>query len=738
MAESALAAVAAHHLSSRVVSVPRPSATPAEVAQARAQGYVVPLYTGTPAPIGIADFGLSAGSGGSVVASVLNTTSLRGQIDTGSAGIHGLDLADSSPDAFGMQLNSVLTNVTLFGQSGYSFWTQDIALYYPGSDQLYLDSNIWNWSGGPLTPNVFYQHGPFGVQVDESFYYALIGPFTVSYPFQLTFYLNSTLVGGRDAVYFGAHITSPAGSVEYPYWDYAVFNSTAYGGPSLTQPSNYTANGFEYNPIGLTDDFELILGGPNGGSQADLVTADATMGLAYLAGSTYRAVPSASSAGGETGETVTGAYVGWSQGSEGPGGLSPYGVVSTGPAILSGLWNAGRPRGVIPVVLDLRPSNAFLFVNASSNPFTVSEPEYAPTLTTATLYLSPGTYRYTVELSNYAPRTGTLVVPGPGAHGPPTVLHVSLPRDMRRGIYTPLFAWENSQLPSISYFGLGVPWFPYFVFNNQNAPIGTLFGVVNDYGYPVFPGVLLVGTTASVEFYSPPSFVTEFAGEFVYPYENSLPWWFSGVSHVAVVGGSNITGWFGFNVYGPGYWTPFDMVFYNSERNLVARNVFDVSGGGGLLLAGGGNNTVWGNTFNEVLPTGYNFAIGYGQGLGIQVAESNDLIYNNNVETPTTAWQLIFNLYTGASELFSNRWNVSVQPAWFAHFASGFPLVPLTGSIAGSAWQGGNFWWDYGLALNPYNGAVNPYGQLPYTENAVTPLGYSPYIYPGGDYAPLP
>ena len=58
--------------------------------------------------------------------------------------------------------------------------------------------------------------------------------------------------------------------------------------------------------------------------------------------------------------------------------------------------------------------------------------------------------------------------------------------------------------------------------------------------------------------------------------------------------------------------------------------------------------------------------------------------------------------------------------------------------------QGGNFWWDYGVP-NPYNGAVNPIGQLPYIENATTLIVYvygpayyySSYIYNGGDYAPL-
>jgi thermopsin len=736
MAATALAAVHSHDISPRTVSVPRPSATPEQLSEARAAGHVLPLYNATPSPMGVADYGLSAAPNGSVVPSMLNTTSLRGEIETSAAGIHGLDLADSSPDGFGIQLNAVQTNVSLFGTPGYSFWTQDIALYYPDADQLYLDSNVWNWSGGPLTPNVFYEHGPYGVQVDESYYYALIGPLTVTYPFNLTFYLNSSLISGRDSVNFTADIVSSAGTYHEP-WDYAVFNSTVPHGARLHAPSNYTANGFSYNPIGLTDDFEMILGGPNGGSQADLVVADATISLAYSSHHHYRAVPSAYGYGGETGETVIGAYVGWSHQGEGPGGTTPYGMVTTGPSILSGLWNAGRATGLTPVHLDLTPSNAFLFLSAARNAFTIPALEYAPTIYTSTLYLSPATYTYDVMLADHTPASASFTV-GPGTGpGHAQTLAVTLPTNMNEGVYTPLFAWQNDQLASISYGGAGTPGEPYQLFNNQLAPLSPLFGVVNDYVYPVFSGILLVGTTASVEIDHPATFTTDFVSQFVGSYVNALPLWFDNVSGVAIVHGSNITGWFSTYAYAPPYWTTWDVVFYNSEHNLVAGNTFDVDGGGGLLFFGGGNNTVWGNTFREVAVTSPAFVIPYAEGIGITIAESNDLVYNNYVATPTTGWQVIINLYTGNYELFSDKWNIPVQSAHHLHYAPGFPLVPLVGSIIGTSWQGGNFWWDYGLTDNPYNGADNPAGQIPYTENATTPLGNSPYIYPGGDYAPL-
>ena len=133
-------------------------------------------------------------------------------------------------------------------------------------------------------------------------------------------------------------------------------------------------------------------------------------------------------------------------------------------------------------------------------------------------------------------------------------------------------------------------------------------------------------------------------------------------------------------------------------------------------------------------------------GVAVEIGESNDVVYNNYVNTPTTAWLLPLNLYSGYPDFFAGtEWNITPQPATNVHFASGFPTLPLTGSIIGGTTQGGNFWWDYGLIANPYNGADNPYGVLPYDENAITLVieiygpsyYYLSYIYGGGDYAPL-
>jgi len=586
----------------------------------------------------------------------------------------------------------------------------------------------------------------------------------VTYPFNLSLYMNSSIVGGRDAVNFTVALSGPGENIVAPY-DYVEFNSTAPGGAPLSVPSNYTANGFSYNPLGLTNDFELIFGGPGGGSQADIGTANATLGLAYWDATTgsYQTTPSAYNYGGETGETVTGMNIGWASGSGGPGGLTTYGTLATGPSIMQGLWNAGAPAGTEPVTVNVNPSNAFLIVDAvntsaSVSHFLISEPLAYPAVFGQTLWLTPGTYRISVGLSDYTPVERTVVV-----GSSPITWSLNLRHNVGAGVYTPLWAFSNAQLAALSFGGSGTPSSPYLIFNNQRAPMAGVFGLYNDYVFPVFPGVFFEGTTATVAIVHGASLsawtsTSQYPGPLL-PSTNDLQYWFWNVSNVALAD-TTVSGWFGSSAYYPVVFDTFNVVFYASSGNLVAGNDFATQGeallsfSGGTLFGevnvGGGNNTIWGNTFTEAAYPNSTISVapdwsGVDVGLGIELAESNDLVYNNYVATPTTAWLLPLNLYSGTPWSYSDTWNISKQSAGVPHWAANFPTFRLAGSITHSWFQGGNFWWDYGVA-NPYNGAVNYIGHLPYVENATTLIVYvygpsyyySTYIYNGGDYVPLP
>jgi thermopsin len=722
---------------------------------------VTPLYTGIPAPVGLADFGLSSTSNGSVVGSILNTTSVRASVDFNATGVVANDLFQSSPDSFGIQLNAVMTDVTILGVPGYSYWTQNVVLYYPEAHAMVLVTNVWNFTSrnAALQPGTIYSHGPDGTNYSAAlgYYYAQLAvPNPIAYPFNLTMFLNSTVTSGRDAVDFNVLVQTGSTHLDFPY-DFVAFNSIRSGGHAVSQPSNYTANGKAYNAIGLTNDFELIFGGPGGGSQADLFASDDTLGLAYLSGASYLSVPSASNYGGETGETVTGANVGWSNAPGGPAGLPTYGTMTTGPTFLGGLWNDTGPAGAYALTLHVSPSNAFTFVTPVnvSHRHIVQEASYAPSVTTSTFHLAPGNYSLLTELSDFNPVTTSLALTGP------KTVWINLTANATEGIYTPLWAWTNAQLAALSTSGTGTPTSPYVIENAQPHPIVANFGLYNDFAFPVFPGVFLEGTNASVEFHQPASLATS-TNTFqspggALPSTNDLQYWFETVSHVAIVNASNISGWFSKYAYYPTGFNTFSVVFYESSQNLIAGNRFVVDqgllvySGGSFSNAtniGGGGTTVWGNNFTNLAnpPSWLPFvafpALGY---LGVEIAEKNDVVYNNAILTWTTAWLLPFNLYSGSRENYSAEWNITPQAATNVHFATGFPLISLTGSVVGTLDQGGNFWWDYGLAVNPHNGADDPYGVLPYDEKATT-LAYqlfgsyyydASYLYNGGDDAPL-
>jgi thermopsin len=732
VAVKALAEAKASGVPSTDVFVPRAGATSGEVAQSVAQGHVIPLYGGNdPAPIGLADYGLSENPNrnGSIVPSILNTSSLMATFSPNATGIQPLYPFDSTPDGYGVQLNAVTTNISLFGNSSYSFWTQNVIEYLAQAHELILVTNVWNFSGPALSANAFYAHGPYGNQVGTTFYYAEYGvPFPVTYPFNLALWMNNSVISGRNAVNFTVALTEGGVTTSYPY-DYVIFNSTTgTSGPALL--SSYSANGYQYNPFGLTDDFEVILGGPGGGSQANLYAADANFTLQYwnTFSSSYQAVPSAFSYGGETGETVTGAYVGWQNGSDG----APHGVVRTGPSMLVGLWNATGSPGLGEVGLTLSPENAFVFIgpNWTSN-FTQGDvPYWAPQETTNTMWLAPGTYDFLVLLSDYAPVGGSVTVTL--GSNPITA---TLTLDTFEGIYTPIWVWNNTQFAAVSSGGTGTPSDPYQIYNAQTSFMPDLFGLWNDFAFPVFTGVFFFDTTASAVLSNMSALVTTMPSPLAAP-TDALGYVFYNVSNVALVNSTNLSGWYSDGLYDPvdypafagNYYATFSVVLWNSSGNLIADNTFETQSGG-LTLYGGSNNTVFGNTFTMApFPTFPSPTVlsGLNQSLGLQESESGDLVYDNAFDTTVTAVTEPYDLYNGNLLNPLETWNITPTPAATVNYVANFPDFPLTGTIVGNATQGGNDWWDYG-------GTSNPLGTLPYTEV----VGGVSQIFTGGDYWPL-
>jgi thermopsin len=693
---------------------------------------VQPTYATAPAPIGVADLGL-ANISGVISPTLLTTPRVAGTF--APTAFSGFSVDSGAPDAYGVQVNAVLTNVTLFGNSSYQFWTQNVMEYSTFSHQLSFVDNVWNFSGssGAFSSNAILAHGPNGTQVGTTFYYALGPVVTMGYPFTLSLFLSSVAGADGDEVFFNYTLSNSSESLSGTY-DYVEFNASGGGAAGAIPPAVYLASGFSYDPLGLPDDFEIDVVGPGGGSNFDVLNASAALNLYYWSGTSqsFVVVPSAYDAGAETGETSAGLASTWSPNGDSAlrGTPGPAAHVGQGPSLLMGEWGVSpSTTGLAVVNVDLAPENGFIFIGAGNSP-AQSAFGWAPPA--ASYDLPPGPYSYWLLASEFAPRGGSATWAA-GAN----FLNVTLPADASAGVYTPLWAFDSAGLANIS---SGCAGGTCTLDNNELGPIGATgavgrgmffpwFGEFNDFMFPVFPGIF-VWDLSNVLVASPPSFsVTTpswLVGEstrFGTPSTNDLALFFYDDRNITLANAAAIGGWW----FDPAYAGPsapqYSAVFWNTSASSVVDNTF-VTGGGALYLYGGENNSVWNNTFLEYTPLAPNpgsisgavhgsngiFDADFGDARAAGPGcTCGDLVYNNLIGDYHPAYSPTIDPYTGLAPRlpFDSLWNVT----------------PRAGpNIVGGPELGGNYWWNYGSSLDPY---------------WVLPYNASGNIATGGDAHPL-
>ena len=736
--------------------------------------HIVPLYNYAAAPIGVSTFGLE-NTTGATTPYILNTTSLLGTFSTSDPeGLQVLSPYYGTLQAYGDQLNTVLNNTTIFGNGGYDFWLQNVIQYTTTSNTLSFVLNIWNFSSpSGLFPSNSILHG--NGRVEESEVYETSGPsITIAYPYTLDLYLNTT-VGSYDGspmvneVYFNYTVLNGAGKVVCPTtepsgdvcgeYDNVYFNSGVNVAPGSAQIS---ANGYQYTPLGLPSDMEMDVGiGQSDGANANVVYSNATVGLYTLNATTgtYQAPPSAYDFGSETGETGVGALTTWNDVNG-----QPVAYLRTGPSLLTGLWNVtggttGVPsigpgsEGAYPLnYAGVTPGNAFLAIGQGADNTNASLFQIAPSFgwysgkgaLGPNIWLPAGDYTVQVMLSGYNEATVNVDLATSGAS-----LTVALARSASPTVYTPLWAYSNSDLANLSTFGAGTAGNPYILVGSQPGSIAPEFAVLNDYLFIVYSGVWINGTTAYFEFNPPPSleitepswwyFQTEtlayaYGGTLDY---NQLPMYFYHTSNMVVEHGAGIGLWSSDIEVGHDY-----AVYCNVCTNDVfAANTFNVSSEGLEFLGSGvapnsgiGHNYVWGNTFAPFsLPgedTGSPAETYGGMSLpstGLTVDQSGNWIYNNAFYTNQTASSAASTRGGGAGLTYTNFWNATggYQPATNAISVNG---VVMAGSILGTSYQGGNFWFNYGTTADPYG--------VPYNARTTSSTGTAG-IAGLGDLAPL-
>ncbi len=664
-------------------------------------GAVSSGYASYPAPMGVADYGLNYVNG-RTVAYNLSASRVEGRLQLNAS--NAFYPGTSTPSDMSIQLNSVLNGVSVRGNATYDYWAQNVALYSSTTHQLRFVDNVWNFSGSSLTSAAFYAYSTQPRDSFPLFYYGLGPAVTVQYPFAVTLFLQSAIVGGRNAVFFNYSVSDSTSAFSGSY-DEVIFNSLPTGQAAYSAPeAHFLASGTTKTPLGLPNDIEFVIGGPGGGSTTTLYSLNGSMTLSCSSRTgPLSTVPSAYDFGSDSGETSDGIAVAWS--------ASGAAILNCGPSMLYGMWNASQSSHMVSYSGRITPSNAFLFVS-SGNYYAPASASWVPLPPSGYFsFLLPfASYAARVMLSNYVPLTLKLS----------SVLDVTMKPSLSEGVYTPLYAMTDAQAADISFAGNGSGSAPYFLFDNTVRLFSFEFSAANALGYPVFCG-FMIKDLSHVQING----LTVLRAAEATGGQVSLPDILYNTTHVSVWKTQ-------FSVLSP-FSALFndarlfpDLTVADSNMDIIGSSSF-TGGFAGLYMHGGSGNYVWGNSFldNESYPGVF----------GIIVNSSGNTVFNNYFWGERIPAFSYFTNSGGAVQL--NRWNISREPSSSETFFCGHVLY---GSIIGTNYQGGNYWWNFngvtpfdegGLVSVPDYVPLVPPSTLNFTEHGL-PAGSGSTLLIGG------
>lgn len=284
-----------------------PRHPPGTVARAAGSGVNPYSYYSTePAPMGIADFGVDSNQ---------NPYSYTTSEFLGFVTIGSLSTYSSGAGSYAMTIQLNVALQFSHGGSAYQYWIQDVAYLDTSTNALAFEDNIWNFSqssGGSLA-SVGGLSGNGSVYFDNNnndyFYYAGASPslgganIVLSYPSTFALRVLASTSGGQPTVRFDY-------SDGYGWVTYDVASFTFASGATGV---NFLVDGYTYNPIGLYDDAELVMGGPGGGASTAASSGSLSMNLAFDNGHNLQEITNGFDFGSDTGEKISGLGGGLSQ-----------------------------------------------------------------------------------------------------------------------------------------------------------------------------------------------------------------------------------------------------------------------------------------------------------------------------------------------------------------------------------------------------------------------------------------
>src|SRR5271157_2009184 len=559
-------------------------------------GVIAPGYAAPPAPLGLGDFGLGSSPYSYNTSHILGAVTFNTPPNVTQPSATGVILPDDggqhegyvgSPYEFGIQLNTIATNITIPGLNNAFFWTQNVVNW--NDTGIHFVDDTFNASGGAFELNDIYSgcnNNTAGAQNILTFYGGVfqcvgttipIAP--ADYPITLQLYNNASVnAQQRDQVSYGYRIIeSGSGTVLTGISDRVVFVNPNATAPAYTP--GFTVDGFSTTTGGFLRDSEMVIVGGIGGDNAAFRTINGSMSLLYsnVSSGGWKSVPSAYNFGGDTGETSAGIADYWT-----PGHTL---VMNQGPSLLYGLWGSEHQvsvaSGDIHIAGTITPSYGFVFLGNLPIDSVGTNLSWVPTTDTGTFntYLPPLGAPWTTHYYVQGFAAGSQEVNGTAITGSTTSYILTLPA--APGVLrAPLYMYTNVQASALAASLTGSGAAPY-VFSDLTLDVNFSFNHFNDYTYPMFDLVNVQGVTQPVTINNVTQGPDSAFGTFYFYVYSAAP---------GLIGG-------------PGEILPFDLSNYTAEINIfggtqdmVTNEVMTGIGFGAPYPAMGGSVFLWEDT----------------------------------------------------------------------------------------------------------------------------------------------
>jgi hypothetical protein len=327
------------------------------------------IYSAEPAPMGVGDFGLTAGG----TPYTYYTDRFEASAHLGSLAIGPVSASTGNFTSF--QLNVVVTMSR--GSKLAEYWIQDVPLYDTSNHGIYFENNVWNLSGSNGLPtNSISGNGTVYKSGSQQYYADGPGSSYSGNNVYLTPPVNITV----EVTAYNLSGSTHVGFLYNDGYGWVIYDNVTFPWTKGWTYHGFEVNGSAYNPSGIFDDAEWVLAGPGGGSEDKDWASDFNMTLDYDNGHNLEAVPNAYDFGSDTAETVTNAKPAFP--ARAPTG-APADEVGAGSGSLAFLYGSAK---VATVNVSAPVKDGTLLVNGSATAYWAGR--------NANLTVLPGSYRF--------------------------------------------------------------------------------------------------------------------------------------------------------------------------------------------------------------------------------------------------------------------------------------------------------------------------------------------------------